>query len=98
MEKQEDSGRSCVQFFLLQLNEGLKYLDVSMNGFGLEGARAMEDALKTNRILRELHCTHCRIPVEGAPYIAAGIQVNEALVKLYVSNKNIEELLEGYRR
>lgn len=83
----EDLGRKYVQFYLLQLNEGLKYLDVSMNGFGLEGARAMEDALKTNRILRELHCTHCRIPVEGAPHIAAGIQVNEALVKLYVSNR-----------
>ena len=58
-----------------------------MNGFGLEGARAMEEALKTNRILVELHCTNCRIPLEGAPHIAAGLQINESLVKFYVSNR-----------
>ena len=55
-----------------------------MNGFGLEGAKALEDALKTNRILVELHCIHCRIPLDGAPHIAAGLQVNESLVKFYV--------------
>lgn len=67
------------------MNEGLKYLDVSMNGFGLEGARALEEALKINRILLELRCISCRMPLEGAPHIAAGLQVNEALVKFYVS-------------
>ncbi|CAG2205946.1 unnamed protein product [Mytilus edulis] len=80
---------------IMDENVTLQTLDLSWNHFQpkvvlhwLKELRSSSNGrcAKTNRILRELHCTHCRIPVEGAPHIAAGIQVNEALVKLYIGH------------
>ena len=56
-----------------------------MNGFGLEGAKALEEALRQNHTLLELNISYCRIPVEGAPHIAAGLENNDHLTHLDVS-------------
>lgn len=63
---------------------GLKYFDISMNGFGIEGAKAMEETLKENKYLLRLNLGYCRIPVEGTPHIAAGLQINDTLEDLNV--------------
>lgn len=56
-----------------------------MNGFGMKGAEALEDMLRENHTLLELDISFCRIPLQGAPHIAAGIQNNDALEKLNVN-------------
>lgn len=56
-----------------------------MNGFGLEGARALEGALKENKYLTDLNISYCRIPDEASVYIAGGLQHNDTLEKLNVS-------------
>lgn len=73
----------CVPLF--QDNVGLKYLEISMNGFGLEGARALEGALKENKYLTDLNISYCRIPDEAAVHIAGGLQHNDTLENLNVS-------------
>lgn len=50
-----------------------------MNGFGLDGARAMGHALKHNQSLEDLDLSANRIPSEGAVEIAKGLKVNEIL-------------------
>lgn len=56
-----------------------------MNGFGLEGAKALEEVLHQNHTLLELNISYCRIPPEGAPHIASGLQHNDCLTHLDVS-------------
>lgn len=70
---------------IFQENTGIKYLDLSMNGFQEEGARALETMLRENHTLLELDISFCRIPLGGSPSIAAGIQNNDTLEKLNVS-------------
>ena len=55
-----------------------------MNGFGLEGALALGEAIKANRTLMRLDASYCRIPLEGAAALAYGLQVNETLQSLNV--------------
>ena len=40
--------------FSFQSNVFMKKLNLSWNGFGLEGATALQDALKGNSVLKEL--------------------------------------------
>lgn len=65
----------------------MKYLDISMNGLGVDGARALENSLKENKYLEELNISYCRIPTDGCAHIAAGLQINDTLKKLNVRNK-----------
>lgn len=70
---------------IFQENTGIKYLNLSMNGFQEEGARALETMLRENHTLLELDISFCRIPLGGSPSIAAGIQNNDTLEKINVS-------------
>lgn len=73
-------------FFLIsQENVGLKNLNLRMNGFGLEGAKAMAQALIHNRTLMELDLSHNRIPLQGAIALGRGINCNDVLVTIRVS-------------
>ena len=71
-------------FLSHQENVGLKNLNLRMNGFGLEGAKAMAHALIHNRTLMELDLSHNRIPLQGAIAIGKGINCNEVLVTIKV--------------
>ena len=78
---------------------GLKHLNLCMNGFGLEGAKALEEALRQNHTLLELNISYCRIPLEGAPHIASGLQHNDCLTHLDVCAKYLylfETTLKGF--
>ena len=55
-----------------------------MNGFGLEGAIALGEAIQQNRTLLQLDASYCRLPLEGAAALAYGLQLNEALESLNV--------------
>ena len=81
------NGFNDFNFFFLQENVGLKHLNVCMNGFGLEGAKALEEALRQNHTLLSLNISYCRIPLEGAPHIASGLQHNDCLTHLNVCMK-----------
>jgi hypothetical protein len=63
-----------------------------MNGFGLEGARALEGALKENKYLTDLNISYCRIPDEAAVHIAGGLQHNDTLEKLNVTEYSVISL------
>lgn len=56
-----------------------------MNGFGLEGAKAMGHALTHNRTLLDLDLSSNRIPLQGAVLLAKGINTNDLLATLRVS-------------
>ena len=64
---------------------GLKYFNVSMNGFGTEGAMTLGEAISVNRTLQTLDVSHCRLPLAGAASLALGLQRNDRLQKLIVS-------------
>ena len=68
----------------------MKRLNVCMNGFGLEGAKALEEALRQNHTLLTLNISYCRIPLEGAPHIASGLQHNDCLTHLDVCIKRFK--------
>ena len=55
-----------------------------MNGFEEEGARALETMVTENHTLLELDVSFCRIPVSGAPFLAAGLQNNDNLERVNV--------------
>ena len=56
-----------------------------MNGLGQDGAECMGKALKTNRTLLQLDISFNRIPERGAGFIAVGLQTNDVLQGIKVS-------------
>lgn len=64
----------------------LKKLDVSMNGFGNEGALALGDALKLNSCLVYVDVSRNGITNEGASRISKGLENNECLQVLKVGS------------
>ena len=66
-------------------NVGLKELAVSMNGFGLDGGKALGKALQSNRTLYKLDASYCRLPIECTGEIAIGLMNNDKLGVLDVS-------------
>ena len=69
---------------LIQGNVTLTHLDVSMNGFGNEGAQALSELLKANTTLLEVNAANNRINWIGAKLIADGLRGNETLEILRV--------------
>ncbi len=63
----------------------MKVLDLSMNGFEDDGARALCDALRGNNTLTELNIRNNRISTVGAAHIARGLEGNCTLEVLKVS-------------
>ena len=63
----------------------LKYLDLSWNGFGNEGALALGEALKFNNTLLHLDLNNNRITNEGVSMFCKGLEANETLRGLQVS-------------
>lgn len=64
----------------------LKKLDVSMNGFGNEGALALGDVLRLNSCLVYINISSNGITNEGASRISKGLEVNESLQVLKVDS------------
>jgi len=56
-----------------------------MNGFGMEGAKAMGQALTHNRTLLELDICNNRIPLNGVIAMAKGLNTSDSLATLRVS-------------
>ena len=68
-----------------QTNMGLTQLDISWNGFGNEGAKAVGEALKHNRSLELLDLSNNRIRANGAIILSSGLQNNNTLKILKVN-------------
>lgn len=80
-------GRGAVVLFkFLHLNEYLKKIDVSWNGFGYEGALAIREYLKKNSKLEHLNLNNNRINWKGALFIGQGLKQNNNLKTLDLSN------------
>lgn len=62
----------------------LKYLDLSWNGFGNEGALAIGEALKFNNTLVHLNLNNNRITNEGVAMLCRGLEFNDTLRVLLV--------------
>lgn len=62
----------------------LKYLDLSWNGFGNEGALAMGEALKFNNTLVHLNLNNNRLTNEGVGMLCKGLEFNDTLRVLLV--------------
>jgi len=76
---------------------GLKFLNLRMNGFSMEGAQAMASALTVNRTLMELDLSANRIPLQGIVSISKGINTNEVLVSLKVRNSEEIRMKQTYK-
>ena len=72
-------------FFIFQLNEGLRRLNVSWNGLGKEGCIALAKSLPKNDTLVDLDITCNRIDVVGLPFLLHGLVRNSGLERLNVS-------------
>ena len=68
----------------IQVNMMLKYLDLSWNGFGNEGALAMGEALKFNNSLVQLNLNNNRLTNEGVGMLCRGLEANDTLRVLLV--------------
>ena len=66
----------------------MKRLDISFNGFGREGSKALSLALKKNRTLQELDLSYNRMVDEDIEVLAQGLMENEALKTLAVCKEN----------
>ena len=69
----------------LQLNEGLRRLNISWNGLGKEGCIALAKSLPTNDTLVDLDITCNRIDLVGLPFLLHGLVRNTGLEHLNVS-------------
>ncbi|MEJ1269565.1 leucine rich repeat containing 74A [Cricetulus griseus] len=76
----------------LESNVTLKKLDVSMNGFGNEGALALGDVLKLNSCLVYIDVSRNGITNEGASRISRGLEYNESLqvLKIFLNPMSME--------
>lgn len=70
----------------------LKKLDVSMNGFGNDGALALGDALRLNSCLVYVDVSSNGITNEGASRISKGLENNECLQVLKVGSPSWHKL------
>ena len=86
------------EIIIFQSNMGIKYLDLSWNGFTNAGAKVLGEALKRNSTLIELDLSSNRINLEGAVYIARGLKVNETLQYLSVSHTQIKVYTHLYNK
>ena len=59
-------------FFFLQMNIFLKKADISWNGLGLEGAKALKEMLINNNVLEEINISNNRIDTEASVEIGRG--------------------------
>lgn len=73
----------------LKRNTTLKYLDLSENRIGDEGAIAISEALKENISLTGLKLASNRISSDGAKAIADMLTVNKSLRRLWLNSNNI---------
>ena len=61
-------------------------LNLSWNGFGVEGAIALAELIRGNKYLRELDISHNRINWEGAIAIAKALKENDTLETLQIGH------------
>lgn len=71
--------------YILQRNISIISLNVSWNGFYLDGCRALMSALRSNKILEKLDLTCNRIDFECVQQLIKGINGNTTVTSLNVS-------------
>jgi len=71
-------------FFLCQFNTTLEDLDLSWNGLGEEGCRALGAALPHNHTLRELDLTSNRVSAMAVSLLLPGLLQNDTLTHINV--------------
>lgn len=76
----------------LQENKGLRYLDLSWNGFYLKGCQHLGDALLVNSDLTELNLNCNRINKDCLEKLLRGFKQNSTLRTLRVRQANIKGL------
>jgi Ran GTPase-activating protein (RanGAP) involved in mRNA processing and transport len=85
-----------IHYLFSQENIGLKHLDVSMNGFGIEGAQAIAEAIKINRTLLELDISRNRIPEAAGSVLGQSLKVNETMKVFKVNPLKILQFFSSH--
>lgn len=68
-----------------QENVSLEEIDLSWNGLGAEGMKALTTSLGKNRVLKVLNIANCRVDFLNLPDLLTGLMNNEELVTLNVN-------------
>lgn len=84
----------------LQLNENLRFIDLSQCKLGVYGATLIAKALQHSKTIKGLNLFHNNIDVDGARAIRELLKVNKTLVFLDLSHnrirqKGLEAIQEG---
>lgn len=64
---------------LFQKNVAIKKLNISWNGFAVEGAKGIGKALEENRTLKELDISNNRLEAKGVGELLKGLRENDTL-------------------
>ena len=75
--------------YILQLNQGLKKLDISWNGFSMRGCESLAKALEFNEYLIELNLECNRINKDALEKLLKGMKTNQSLEVLKVCMLNV---------
>jgi len=75
--------------WILRYTKAVTKLDLSKNKIGVEGAKLIGEALKTNTTLTELDLSNSNIEVEGAKVIGEALGINTTLTQLCLGWNNI---------
>ena len=79
-----------LQAALKQLKENkVTAIDLSSNWIGVEGAKSISEALKTNKSLTSIHLSYNNIEAEGAKSIGEALKINKSLTSINLSNNYI---------
>ena len=70
----------------LKSNISLKELNLYQSNIGVEGAKALADALKTNTKLTKLDLVFNKIENEGAIALASALEKNQTLTEINLAN------------
>ena len=73
----------------LKSNISLKELNLYQSNIGVEGAKALADALKTNTKLTKLDLVFNKIENEGAIALASALEKNQTLTEINLANNMI---------
>nr|KAG5711601.1 hypothetical protein BaRGS_016783 [Batillaria attramentaria] len=70
----------------VQVNGGLRVLDLSWNGFASDSCKILGQSLRDNMMLRELDISFNRLDTEAVGGLLKGVQQNDTLATLRMGN------------
>ena len=68
------------------MNIFLKKVDISWNGLGLEGAKALKEMLINNNVLEEINISNNRIDTEASVEIGRGYLLKIYNILIFLKN------------